>query len=70
MACMSRNICLPRSAEGNAQQRYSEYLGRVASGEITSEDIGKFLENHKSWAPLLNSTPQIGHSETVLFVKW
>jgi hypothetical protein len=42
----------------------------VASGEITSEDIGKFLENHKSWAPLLNSTPQIGHSETVLFVKW
>jgi len=37
---------------------------------MTSEDIGKFLENHESCAPLLNSTPQIGHSATVLFVKW
>ncbi len=66
MACMSRNICLPRSAEGNAQQRYGECLWLVASGEMTSEDIGEL----QVMAPLLNSTPQIGHSETVLSVKW
>jgi hypothetical protein len=33
---------------------------------MTSEDIGEL----QVMAPLLNSTPQIGHSETVLSVKW